>query len=72
VLDQAQVSVAAAFPAFRDVAIAEGWAGLINVTPGAVPAISPVDSLPGFFIATGFPDTASASGPASASRLRIW
>jgi glycine/D-amino acid oxidase-like deaminating enzyme len=67
VLDQAQVSIAASFPAFRDVAIAERWARLKDVTPGAVPVISPVDSLPGFFIATGFPDAASASGPAPAS-----
>jgi glycine/D-amino acid oxidase-like deaminating enzyme len=32
VLDQAQASIAAAFPALRDVAIAKRWAGLIDVT----------------------------------------
>jgi glycine/D-amino acid oxidase-like deaminating enzyme len=28
-----------------------GWAGLMDVTPDAVPVISAVDAIPGFYIA---------------------
>jgi len=34
--------------------VAESWGGLIDATPDAVPVISNVAALPGFFIATGF------------------
>jgi glycine/D-amino acid oxidase-like deaminating enzyme len=30
------------------------WGGAIDVTPDGIPVISAVDSIPGFFIATGF------------------
>ncbi len=53
VLDRAQRAVAQAFPLFRNVAVAERWGGMIDVMPDAIPVISPVDSVPGFFIATG-------------------
>ena len=64
-LDKAQASIAAHFPVFKDVAIAERWAGLIDVTPDAVPVIAPVASLPGFFIATGFSGHGFGIGPAA-------
>ena len=54
VLDRAQTAVAQAFPLFRDMVVAERWAGMIDVMPDAIPVISPVDRVPGFFIATGF------------------
>ncbi len=44
------------------------WAGLIDVTPDAVPVISSVDGLPGFFIATGFSGHGFGIGP-GAGRL---
>jgi glycine/D-amino acid oxidase-like deaminating enzyme len=62
-LDQAHASLAAVFPIFRGVAIAERWAGLIDVTPDAVPVISSVESLPGFFVATGFSGHGFGIGP---------
>jgi glycine/D-amino acid oxidase-like deaminating enzyme len=34
--------------------VTETWGGTIDVTPDAIPVISGVDSIPGFFIATGF------------------
>lgn len=46
--------IAGLFPAFAQARVAQVWAGLIDVTPDAVPVISPVDPLPGFFLATGF------------------
>jgi hypothetical protein len=45
--------------------IAGRWAGLIDVTPDAVPVISPVQALPGFFLASGFSGHGFGIGPAS-------
>jgi glycine/D-amino acid oxidase-like deaminating enzyme len=64
-LDKAQANIAVHFPVFKDVAIAERWAGFIDVTPDAVPVISPVAALPGFFIATGFSGHGFGIGPAA-------
>jgi glycine/D-amino acid oxidase-like deaminating enzyme len=68
ILDQARKHVTAAFPAFRDMKVAESWGGVIDVTPDAVPVISGVDTLPGFFIATGFTGHGFGIGP-GAGRL---
>ncbi|MGB7204630.1 MAG: FAD-binding oxidoreductase [Anderseniella sp.] len=50
-------------PVFKDVKIANKWAGLIDVTPDAVPVISPVDQIPGFYLATGFSGHGFGIGP---------
>ena len=63
VLDRAQTAVAQAFPLFRGVAIAERWGGMIDVMPDAIPVISPVDRIPGLFIATGFSGHGFGIGP---------
>jgi len=63
VLERAQASIGTAFPAFRNVAIAESWGGMIDVMPDAIPVISAVDRLPGFFIATGFSGHGFGIGP---------
>jgi glycine/D-amino acid oxidase-like deaminating enzyme len=68
VLDRARASIAASFPAFRDVKIAETWGGMIDVMPDAIPVISAVDGVPGFFIATGFSGHGFGIGP-GAGRL---
>jgi glycine/D-amino acid oxidase-like deaminating enzyme len=68
VLDRARASIAGAFPAFRNVAVAESWGGMIDVMPDAIPVISAVDTLPGFFIATGFSGHGFGIGP-GAGRL---
>jgi glycine/D-amino acid oxidase-like deaminating enzyme len=54
-----------AHPGFAGAKIAQTWAGMIDVTPDAVPVISPVDSLPGFHIATGFSGHGFGIGPAA-------
>jgi glycine/D-amino acid oxidase-like deaminating enzyme len=54
---------AAAFPGMSEVRIAEGWAGYIDATPDAIPVISPVDSVPGFYLATGFSGHGFGIGP---------
>src|SRR5690242_9093556 len=68
VLERARASIAAAFPAFREVAVVQSWGGMIDVMPDAIPVISAVDSLPGFFVATGFSGHGFGIGP-GAGRL---
>src|SRR3954449_4746894 len=68
VLDRARASIAEAFPAFRDIGIAQSWGGMIDVMPDAIPVISAVETLPGFFIATGFSGHGFGIGP-GAGRL---
>src|SRR6266404_5499748 len=63
VIDRARTAVAAALPLFRNMVVAESWGGMIDVMPDAIPVISPVDSLPGFFIATGFSGHGFGIGP---------
>ena len=63
VVDRARTAVAQAFPLFRNAEVAESWGGMIDVMPDAVPVISPVERLPGFFIATGFSGHGFGIGP---------
>ncbi|MCL6706452.1 FAD-binding oxidoreductase [Pseudomonas sp. R2.Fl] len=66
--DDALRKLKAAYPVFEKAEIAQRWAGLIDVTPDAVPVISPVEAVPGFFIATGFSGHGFGIGP-GAGRL---
>ncbi|MFT2213362.1 NAD(P)/FAD-dependent oxidoreductase [Rhizobium giardinii] len=52
-----------ALPVLRDAKVEQVWAGLIDVTPDAVPVISTLDSLPGLVIATGFSGHGFGIGP---------
>lgn len=56
-------------PVFAGAKVEQHWAGLIDVTPDAVPVISPVDSLPGFFIGTGFSGHGFGIGPGAGQLL---
>ena len=64
----ALADLARAFPVFAQARIAQQWAGMIDVTPDAVPVIGPIDSVPGFFVATGFSGHGFGIGP-GAGRL---
>lgn len=55
----------AVFPAFKAARIEQQWGGSIDVTPDALPAISPIDAVPGFFVATGFSGHGFGVGPAA-------
>src|SRR5205085_12152043 len=68
VVERARSAIAAALPVFRDVPVVESWGGMIDVMPDAIPVISAVDALPGFFIATGFSGHGFGIGP-GAGRL---
>jgi len=56
------------YPSFASAKILQEWAGLIDVMPDAIPVISPVDSVPGLIIATGFSGHGFGIGP-GAGRL---
>ena len=60
-----ELKILTARPKLKDIKILEQWAGLIDVTPDAVPVISPVSKLPGFYLATGFSGHGFGLGPAA-------
>ncbi len=51
-------------PGLRDVALAEAWAGMIDVTPDAVPMIGEADGMAGLIYATGLSGHGFGIGPA--------
>jgi glycine/D-amino acid oxidase-like deaminating enzyme len=63
--DRALANLRKAFPVFEKAVVAQRWAGKIDVTPDAIPVISPVDATPGFFIATGFSGHGFGIAPAA-------
>ncbi|MDP2698221.1 FAD-binding oxidoreductase [Thalassospira sp.] len=60
------------FPHIGPVAIADSWAGDIDVTPDAVPVIDQLENPKGFFIATGFSGHGFAMGPIVGKVLAEW
>ena len=63
ILAEAAASLKTYYPAFRNMKIAERWAGCIDATPDTVPVISDYDNLPGFYFATGFSGHGFGLGP---------
>lgn len=57
-----------AHEAFAHAKLTHTWAGLIDVTPDAIPVISSIDRIPGLFVSTGFSGHGFGSGP-GAGRL---
>ena len=53
------------YPVFQGLEVAEEWAGMIDVTPDAVPVISGTSALPGLILATGFSGHGFGIGPAA-------
>ena len=58
-------SLAAAYPALAGLKVAQSWGGLVDSTPDAIPVISAVDGLPGFFVSAGFSGHGFGIGPAA-------
>ncbi|KSV83280.1 MULTISPECIES: FAD-binding oxidoreductase [unclassified Sinorhizobium] len=56
-------AAAKAFPFLREAKVQQIWAGLIDVTPDAVPVISAAEGVPGLIIATGFSGHGFGIGP---------
>lgn len=63
ILNQAHNNLGRVFPALAGVPIKQSWAGLIDVTPDAVPVIGEVKQIPGFYLATGFSGHGFGIGP---------
>ena len=63
ILDRAAADLKSSFPAFAAMKIAERWAGVIDATPDVVPVISPIEKLPGFYLASGFSGHGFGLGP---------
>lgn len=51
------------FPVLKDLKAEEYWAGMIDVTPDAVPCIAPIDQIPGVVLASGFSGHGFGIGP---------
>jgi glycine/D-amino acid oxidase-like deaminating enzyme len=64
-LGRALNELRAAFPELAEVKIQGSWGGVIDSMPDAVPVISPVAALPGFFLSTGFSGHGFGVGPAA-------
>ena len=63
VLDECLNELARDHPEFKGVTITNKWAGVIDVTPDAVPVISGIDRIPGLYLATGFSGHGFGIGP---------
>jgi glycine/D-amino acid oxidase-like deaminating enzyme len=66
--EAAKARLAQLFPVFAQARVAQHWGGMIEVSPDAIPIISPVATLSGFFVATGFSGHGFGTGP-GAGRL---
>lgn len=67
-VNRALGALRAAYPGVNGLDVAEAWGGTIDSTPDAVPVIGPVETMPGFFLATGFSGHGFGIGP-GAGRL---
>jgi glycine/D-amino acid oxidase-like deaminating enzyme len=62
-LARALAAARATLPGFADLEMAEGWAGMIDVTPDVIPVLCAVDEPKGYYIATGFSGHGFGLGP---------
>jgi len=65
ILDQATINIKTLFPQFRDMVVNERMSAWIDVTPDAIPIISPVEAIPGFYISTGYSGHGFGIAPAA-------
>lgn len=54
ILGEAREELGRIFPFFRQLKVAQSWAGVMDVTPDAIPVIGAVEQLPGLFLSTGY------------------
>lgn len=65
ILGETQRNLARLFPELADVPLVETWAGMIEISPDAVPILSDVPEPRGLFVATGFSGHGFGIGPAA-------
>jgi glycine/D-amino acid oxidase-like deaminating enzyme len=53
------------YPELKGIRPAQSWGGMVDSTPDAIPVISPVNSQPGLYIASGFSGHGFGLGPAA-------
>jgi len=63
ILDAGMRDLKARFPVLSDLTVEEYWAGMIDVTPDAVPCIDTLEDLPGLVLASGFSGHGFGIGP---------
>lgn len=63
ILDEAEIALKKAYPAFAPCHSVERWGGVIDATPDAVPVISALAKVPGLFLASGFSGHGFGLGP---------
>lgn len=63
ILDAGLADFRKRFPVLKDLQAEEYWAGMIDVTPDAVPCIAPIEQIPGVFLASGFSGHGFGIGP---------
>lgn len=63
VLDEMRVALRRWYPEIAAAPFVETWGGMIESSPDVLPVISPVDSLGGFYVATGFSGHGFGIGP---------
>lgn len=51
------------FPQMHDIGIVKKWAGMIDVTPDELPVIDKVETIPGFYLSSGFSGHGFGIGP---------
>ncbi|MFC3124255.1 NAD(P)/FAD-dependent oxidoreductase [Pseudoroseomonas globiformis] len=68
VVREALTALRAAHPQLAGVQVSHAWGGWIDNTPDAIPVISAVEKLPGFFLSTGYSGHGFGIGP-GAGRL---
>ncbi len=64
-LQRALAAARSAFPALETCEVVQSWAGMIDVTPDAIPVISAADSVPGLFLSTGYSGHGFGIAPAA-------
>ena len=62
-LDKALTELKASFPMLKDLETEEHWAGMVDVTPDALPCIAPMEKMPGLYLASGFSGHGFGTGP---------
>lgn len=62
-LRRARQNLESYFPAFKSVPTAATWGGMIDATPDILPVISGIDSVPGFYLSTGYSGHGFGIGP---------
>ncbi len=65
ILDQATINIKKLFPQFKDMVVNERMSAWIDVTPDAIPTISQVDAIPGFYVSTGYSGHGFGIAPAA-------